>query len=569
MRELDGARYTIGIDYGTESGRAVLVDTDDGREVAEAIHVYGDGVIDERLPGSGRPLPPEWALQNPDDYIAVLKHAVPQVLAGAGVSPDEVAGIGIDFTSCTMLPVRADGTPLCRLERFRDEPHAWVKLWKHHAAQPQADRINEVARQRGETWLQRYGGRISSEWFFAKSLQILEEAPHVYAAAERLIEAADWIVWQLCGRETRNACTAGYKAMYQDGRFPSRDYFAALHPGFADIVDTRMSRELAPLGGCAGGLTPQAARWTGLNPGTPVAVANVDAHVTLPATGDVSDGTFVMIMGTSTCHVLTAGVLRDIEGMCGVVEGGIVPGKYGYEAGQSGVGDIFNWFVRHGVPRAWDERAAAEGIGLHDLLAREAAGQQPGEHGLLALDWMNGNRSVLVDADLGGLILGMTLATRPPDIYRALLEATAFGTRMIIEAFEAGGVPIRKVVAAGGLPGRNPLLMQLSADIYGRDIHVIGSEQAPALGSAMHAAVAAGLYPDIAAAAARMGRLSPLTYRPDPERAAIYDQIYSDYRYLHDLFGRSRAADAGGVMKRLRRLRAAAHARRHGGEAPR
>src|SRR5690606_5288902 len=310
---------------------------------------------------------------------------------------------------CTMLPTKADGTPLSNLPEWRANPHAWVKLWKHHASQPQADKINEVARQRGESWLQLYGGKISSEWFFSKALQILEEAPEVYEAADRLIEAADWIVWQLTGVETRNACTAGYKAIVQDGVFPSRDYFAALDPRFADVVDTKMSREFLPLGAKAGGLSQQAAEWTGLKPGTPVAVANVDAHVTIPAVGAVEPGIMVMIMGTSTCHMLLGEEIQPVEGMCGVVRDGILPGYYGYEAGQRGVGDIFAWFVDNAVPPEYHEAAKQAGLDLHQYLEREAARQKPGEHGLLALDWLNGNRSTLVDADLSAMLLGMTL----------------------------------------------------------------------------------------------------------------------------------------------------------------
>ncbi len=384
--------YTIGVDFGTESGRALLVDADNGREVATAVYPYPHGVIDQHLPGSDRPLPPDWALQHPLDYIEVLKTTIPAVLKAANVRPEEVAGIGIDFTACTMLPVTRDGTPLCTLDSWRNNPHAWVKLWKHHAAQPQADLINETARQRGENWLQRYGGKISSEWFFSKALQILQEAPEVYAAADRLIEAADWVIWQLTGVETRNACTAGYKAMVQDGDYPSRDYFAALDPRFADVVDTKMSRQFAPLGGCAGRLTEQAAAWTGLRPGTAVAVANVDAHVSVPAATVTEPGRMVMIMGTSTCHLMLGEQLQQVEGMCGVVRDGIIPGYYGYEAGQSGVGDIFAWFVNNAVPPEYHEAAKAAGLDLHSYLEREAARQEPGESGLLALDWWNGNR---------------------------------------------------------------------------------------------------------------------------------------------------------------------------------
>ncbi len=549
--------FVVGVDFGTESGRVVVVRVRDGAELAVAVHHYGDGVIDERLPGSTTPLPPQWALQNPDDYIAVLKEGVPEAVRRSGIGPDDVVGIGIDFTACTMMPTLADGTPLCRLPQCRDNPHAWVKLWKHHAAQPEADRINETARAMGEPWLNRYGGKISSEWFFSKALQILDEAPEVYGAAERLIEAADWVVWQLCGVETRNACTAGYKAMHQDGRFPSREYMAALHPDLADVVGTKMKTDLAALGDRAGGLTAEAAGWTGLKPGIAVAVANVDAHVTVPAAQVVEPGRMVMIMGTSTCHMVLADTLREVPGMCGVVRDGIVPGLYGYEAGQSGVGDIFAWFLDHAVPPAYHAAAERAQVDLHDYLEAEAAKQRPGQHGLVALDWWNGNRSVLVDADLSGLLVGATLAARAPDIYRALIEATAYGTRLIIETFEENGVEVGELVAAGGLPEKNRLLMQIYADVTGREVRVIGSREGAALGSAMHAAVAAGAYPSIQAAAKKMGKLKDESYRPVPENQAVYDKLYAEYVGLHDYFGRGE----NDVMKRLRAISAEARQR--------
>lgn len=546
--------YTIGVDFGTESGRALLVDTRDGREVASAVHDYANGVIDRSLPGSDRLLPPDWALQDPQDYLDVLGNTVPAVLRESGVSAAEVKGIAIDFTACTMLPVRADGTPLCFLDEWRGEPHAWIKLWKHHAAQPQADRINAVAEARGETWLPRYGGKISSEWFFSKALQILEEAPEVYHVADRLIEAADWVIWQLCGVETRNACTAGYKALVQDEGYPARDYFAALNDGLADVVDMKMSRDLAQPGERVGGLSETAAGLTGLERGTAVAVANVDAHVTVPAVQVTGPGSMVIIMGTSNCHMLVSEELREVPGMCGVVRGGILPGYYGYEAGQSGVGDIFAWFVDEAVPPEYHDAARAAGVDLHQYLSDQAALQRPGEHGLLALDWWNGNRSVLVDADLGGLLVGATLGTRASDIYRALIEATAFGTREIISAFEESGIPVDDIVAAGGLAEKNRLLLQIYADVTGKTIRLSGSLQGPALGSAMHAAVAAGIYASIEDAAAPMGKLRDEVVQPVAAHRVVYDQIYADYRRLHDYFGRGE----NDVMKRLRGLRHAA-----------
>jgi L-ribulokinase len=550
--------YVIGVDFGTESGRAVVIDAGDGRELGSSVYRYSNGVIDERLPAphDGVRLAPEWALQDPDDYLRTFQQAVPAALAEAGVSPADVIGVGIDFTACTMLPTTADGTPLCDLPELRAEPHAWVKLWKHHAAQPEADRINAVARERGEAWLDTYGGKISSEWFYAKALQILDEAPHVYETADRLIEAADWVVWRLTGRETRNSCTAGYKAIWskQDG-FPGRDYFAALDPRLADIVDAKMSRTIVPIGERAGSLTEEAAAWMGLRPGIAVAVANVDAHVSVPAATVTEPGRMVMVMGTSICHMVLGDRTAVVEGMCGVVEDGILPGLFGYEAGQSAVGDIFAWFVESLVPPRYHEAAAREGLDVHSVLEREAAALAPGQSGLVALDWWNGNRSILVDVDLSGLLVGATLATTAPEIYRTLIEATAFGTRMIVESFEASGVPVRELVACGGLPERNRLLMQIYADVTKREISLAASPQTPALGSAMWAAVAAGSsaggYDRIEDAVARMARLRDERYVPDPASAAVYDELYAEYRILHDTFGRG----GNDAMKRLRAIR--------------
>jgi L-ribulokinase len=556
-------KYAIGVDFGTESGRAILVDVEDGRQVATAVHPYASGVIDARLPLADREvrLGQDWALQDADDYLEVFRRAIPAVLRQAGADPSEVVGVGIDFTACTMLPTKRDGTPLSDLPELRANPHAWVKLWKHHAAQPEADRINEVARATDQKWLDRYGGRISSEWFFSKALQILDEAPEVYAAADRLIEAADWVVWRLTGVESRNACTAGYKAMWskRDG-FPDASYFAALDPRLANVIDEKMSREVRSMGERAGGISEEAAAWTGLLPGTAVAVANVDAHVAAPASTVIDAGRMVMIMGTSTCHVVLSREERFVPGMCGYVEDGVIPGFFGYEAGQSCVGDHFSWFVEHAVPESYQAEARERGLDIHGLLQEKAGRLRPGESGLLALDWWNGNRSVLVDAELGGLLIGATLATVPEEIYRALVEATAFGTRVIIETFEAHGVPINEIVACGGLADKSPLIMQIYADVTGRTFNVSASNQTPALGAAMFGAVAAGAdaggHRSIQEAARAMARLKDRGYEPIPDHVAIYDQLYREYLRLHDYFGRG----GNDVMKTLRRLRAQAGA---------
>ncbi|MGE5140145.1 MAG: ribulokinase, partial [Rudaea sp.] len=553
-------KFAVGVDFGTESGRALLVDVRTGKEIATAVYVYKNGVLDESLPVPGSPrLEPDWALQDPEDYIRTFKTTVPAVLKASGVDSADVIGIGIDFTACTMMPVTAEGTPLCVVPEYRRNPHAWVKLWKHHAAQPEADRINATARALGEKWLSRYGGKISSEWFFSKSLQILDEAPDVYRGADRLIEAADWVVWQLCGEETRNSCTAGYKALWNKREgFPGDAYFKALDPRLEHVVDEKMSRGISSLGGRAGQLTPQAARWTGLKPGTAVAVANVDAHVSVPAATVTGPGSMVMVMGTSTCHMVLGRAEREVEGMCGVVEDGIIPGLFGYEAGQSAVGDIFAWFVDHAVPPEYHRAAQKKKVDLHRLLEREAAKLKPGESGLLALDWWNGNRSVLVDVDLTGLLLGGTLLTRAPEIYRALIEATAFGTRVIVEAFEKNGVAVNEFVTCGGLPEKNKLLMQIYADVTGRELKVAASSQTPALGSAMFGAVAAGKsaggYDSIYEAAPCMARLKKETFRPVAANTGVFDELYAEYVRLYNYFGRGE----NDVMKNLKRIKSRA-----------
>jgi len=552
-------KYAIGVDFGTESGRALLVDVADGREVATCVHPYANGVIDERLPADtgGVRLEPDWALQDPNDYLETFKRAILAVLEASGVSPDDVIGLGIDFTACTMLPTKADGTPLCFLPAYRDRPHAWVKLWKHHAAQPEANRLNEIARQRGDDFLNRYGGKISSEWFMPKVWQILNEDPEIYAAADRMIEAADWVIWQLTGVETRNLTTAGYKGIWSKRHgFPPDDFFKALDPRLEHLVDDKMSRQISELGQKAGGLTGQAARWTGLRPGTAVAIANVDAHVAVPAATVVEPGRMVIIMGTSNCHMVMGTEEHIVPGMCGYVQDGIMPGFYGYEAGQSCVGDHFAWSTENCVPTAYEREAQARGISIHQLLEEKAAALKPGESGLLALDWWNGNRSVLVDVDLTGLLIGATLLTKPEEIYRALIEATAYGTRIIIETFQDNGVPVHQIVATGGLPDRNKLLMQIYADVTGRPIVIAGTHQGGALGSAMHGAVAAGKtaggYDTIVEAAKHMATLRDEAYTPNPAAKAIYDRLFAEYVTLHDYFGRG----TNDVMKRLKALKA-------------
>ncbi len=550
------ATYTVGVDFGTQSGRAVLVEVGTGREVATAVKAYPHGVIDDVLPDGVTQLEEDWALQHPADYLEVLQKTIPELLQQSGVSKDDVIGIGIDFTSCTMLPVDADGTPLCMTEAFRHNPHSYVKLWKHHAAQDEANRLNAIAEERGEAFLKRYGGKISSEWLIPKIWQILNEAPDVYEASAHMLEAGDWVVSQLTGVIKRNSCATGYKAIWHKREgYPSREFFKALDPRLEHVVEEKLSETIDPIGTKAGEITEEAAKLTGLNPGTAVAVANVDAHVSVPAVGITEPGKLLMIMGTSTCHVLLGEEEKVVPGMCGVVEDGVIPGYFGYEAGQACVGDHFEWLIKNAVPERYMQEAEAKGIGIHQLLTEKASRLSAGESGLLALDWWNGNRSTLVDADLTGLLIGATLWTRPEDIYRALMEATAYGTRMIVETFREAGVPVNEVYACGGIAEKNPLMMQIYADVLNMEIKISASPQAPALGAAMFGAVAAGKerggYDSITEAAQDMAKLKDEVFRPQPEHVPVYDQLYREYATLYDYFGRG----SNDVMKTLKRLK--------------
>jgi len=548
--------YTIGVDFGTESGRALLVDITNGKEAATHVTPYTHGVMDEVLIHSGSKLEQDWALQHPGDYLEVIRQSIPRVLAEANVSPDQVIGIGIDFTACTMMPLNAGGTPLCMLDEWRDNPHSWVKLWKHHAAQDEANLINETAKRRGETFLARYGGKLSSEWMLAKSLQILNEAPELYEQAALFMEAADWVVMQLTGQLARSSCTAGYKANWHKREgYPSRQFLQSLDPRFGDLVEKKLRGPIKPLGSKAGGLTESMAALTGLLPGTAVAVANIDAHAMVPAVSVVTPGKLVLAMGTSTCHLILSDKEVTGEGICGVVEDGIIPGYYGYEAGQSAVGDIFAWYVDEAVPEYVRHKAAEERLGIHEWLEKEAGQYAPGQTGLLAIDWWNGSRSVLMDADLSGVILGLTLQTKPAEIYRTLLEATAFGTRAIIDAFTESGVDVQELYACGGLPQRNRLLMQIYADVTGKEIKVADTVQTAAYGAAMFGAVAAGKeqggFGSIVEAAEAMARVREETFKAIEANVRIYDQLYKEYKGLHDYLGRGE----NGVLKRLKALK--------------
>jgi len=552
------SHYAIGLDFGTESARGLLVDLETGREVATDVFNYPHGVLDETLPRGNVHLEPDWALQHPADYLEALRVLPPAILKIAGARPDDVIGIGMDFTSCTILPTDKNGAPLCLKDQFKANPHAWVKLWKHHSAQPEADRVTEVAAERNEPFLARYGGKISSEWFFPKTLEILNDAPEIYDVAARILEGGDWITLKLTGRDIRNATAAGYKALWEKRTgFPSREFFKAVHPRLENVIEEKMSADIRAPSSRAGELTEEMAALMGLPPGIAVGVPSIDAHAAVAGAGIVTPGRMLLVLGTSFCHMVLGDELHLVEGLCGVVEDGIIPGFYGYEAGQAGGGDMYAWLMENAVPPAYHEEARQAGTDIYSLMEKKAAALRPGESGLVILDWWNGVR-LLGDSDLTGLVLGYNLTTGPEDIYRAMIEATAFGTRKIIERLRSGGIPIDEVVACGGLANRNKLLMQIFADVLKTKMTVAGSEQTTALGAAIYGAVAAGKkaggFDSIADATGKLTALREEECEPIEANARIYDELYREYEILFDHFG----TGGNDVMKTLKAIRSQA-----------
>ena len=547
-------RYTVGIDFGTLSARALLVRVGDGFETGSLSAPYPHGVMDAALdaPGGKIPLGPGWALEHPGDYLPVLGRLVRDLLAMCRVAPEDVIGIGVDATTCTLFPIDARGDPLCESAAFAANPHAYAKLWKHHAAQPYADRINRLARERGETWLAHYGGSIQSEWMLPKLLETLTEAPEVAEEAAAFVDAADWLTYRLTGILTRNSCIAGYKNIVPDGRNgPSDAFLAALHPDLPALVREKLSAPVVPVGSAVGGLSREGAALTGLLPGTAVSAGDADAHVAPPSARAVRAGDMFAMMGTSICALVSAEAFVPVPGVCGIVKDGIVPGYWGYEAGLGSVGDTFGWFADRCAPAEVTDEARRRGIHPIAVLSERMNGLLPGESGVLALNWFNGNRCLLNDSDLSGLFLGMSLTTRPEELFRALVEATAFGMRAIIGNYRSRGIAVKSFTASGGIAQKNPAVMRIYADVLGTEIRIGRSKEGPALGSAIWASVAAGEaaggWPDIYAASGAMGALSDTVYEPDASRADAYDALYRAYSQLTDYFGRG----GNDVMKRL------------------
>ena len=534
------SNYVIGLDFGTLSCRGVLLETETGNVIAQAVCAFEHGVVDHELPTYGK-LPDQFALQVPKDYLKAMRYVIDEILQNTGMDKQKIGGLGIDFTSCTWMAIDKDGIPLCEKEEYISNPHAYVKLWKHHAAQPQADQINALAAKRQEKWLSMYGGKISCEWALPKTLETLQQAPQVFEAADKFMEAADWLSLMLTGTETRSAPFAGYKALWNDvSGYPSNDFLCALDPRLDGVVGTKISSQVLGMDKIAGYISEEGAALCGLCPGTPLSLPMIDAHAAMPALNITEDGELMLILGTSACHIVNDKHGKIVEGICGYVKDGVIPGYYTYEAGQAAVGDIFDWYIKNCLPASYEKEAADQNVNVHTLLLQKKAEQiDISKSELIALDWWNGNRNILNDATLRGMIFGFTLHTKPEEIYRALIEATAFGLRVIVEQYERYGISIHSVCAAGGISQKNDLLMQIYADVLNRDIRVTGCQQAAALGSAIYASVAARYYPDVKAAAAHMAPADIKKFSPVMSNVAAYERLYQKYKKLHDLFGKN------------------------------
>jgi len=546
--------YTIGLDYGTNSVRCVIVETATGRELSASVYEYETGEAGILLDPTDHNL----ARQNPADYLKGVEVTVSGAIAEAKQAkpkfdPKDIIGIGVDTTGSTPLPVDKSGTPLALLDAFKDNPNAHAWLWKDHTGYAEAAEITELAAKDRPEYLAKCGGTYSSEWFFSKILHCLRVDAKVFDAAYTWVEHADWLPAVLTGTDApeqlrRCRCAAGHKAMFSDdwGGYPDADFLSKLGPKLGAFRKT-LSDQTYAVDSAAGSLTEEWAKKLGLVAGIPVAMGAFDAHLGAVGSG-IKRGVLVKIIGTSTCDMVVAPrstKLPDIPGICGIVDGSILPGYYGLEAGQSAVGDIFNWFVNYLQP------GGAE-AGSHEALTEKAARLKPGQSGLLALDWNNGNRTVLVDQRLTGLLLGQTLHTRAEEIYRALVEATAFGALTIINRFAEYGVEIAEVVNCGGISEKNAMLMQIYADVTGREMKISRSAQTCALGSAVAAAVVGGAYASFAEAQAAMCGVKETTFKPIPENHKVYQQLYKLYVQLHDGFGLpDKSVAMGNVMKEL------------------
>ncbi|WP_062105473.1 ribulokinase [Bacillus niameyensis] len=526
--------YSIGIDFGTASGRVLIVNIHTGEVVGMSVCPYKHGVIEENF--DTQKIPADYSLQNSIDYLDVLKKGVPEAIYDAKVDPQEIVGIGIGFTSSTMIVTDQDFTPLSWNDKYKNNPHAYVKLWKHHGAKEETDRILDVAHLDLNRYLGTYGFNVSSEWMIPKILELKNKAPDILKEAAYIMEAGDWVVSLLLGKNVRSNCARGFKSFWNEENGFDFDFFEKIDEDLSMIIKEKFDGELVKVGQSAGNLTDNMSELLGLRANMPVAPAIIDAHAALLGIGAVKPNQFTMVMGTSTCHLMLHDKQSKIQGISGSVKDAIIPGLYAYEAGQSAVGDLFEW-VNKQVPKEYVSEAERQQISIFDLLEIKASQKGIGETGLIALDWHNGNRSPLSNSDLSGILIGLTLHTKIEDIYRAYIEATAFGTKMIMNSYEYAQLEVYEVFACGGIPKKNALLLQIYADILNKPIHVSDSDYAPAVGAAILGAVASGEYERVCDAVTKMKQPLFNIVKPNPINVAQYDQLFHLYEELHQYFG--------------------------------
>ncbi len=545
-------RYVIGLDFGTLSGRALLVSCKDGEILASAVKEYSHRVIENYLPDQVTKLKGNWALQNPQDYLEVMEETVKQVVKASGVGKDKIIGISIDFTSCTILPIDKNGIPLCMKEEYRHRPHAYVKLWKHHGAQGDADIINHILEDYKGKDKYRFGGKVSSELLVPKVMEIIREDYEVYEKADQILEAGDWLTGVITGSRKRSASMAGYKAWWlPEIGYPEGGFYSALNEKLGNFVKDKLGEDICPVGESIGKLSEQWAGKLELVPGTPVGASVIDSHAGVPGSGIYRKGQMMLVVGTSSVIITLSDRPYSGKGICGVCKGGIIPGFYALESGLAAVGDMLQWFVEKGVPKEYYLAAAENNVSVHEYISKLADSLRIGESGLLALDWWNGNKTPHVDGELSGILLGMTLQTKPEEIYRAMIEGTAYGTRLIVETMKASGIRVEEIIASGGIANKNPVFMQIYADVLGIPIKVAASNQTAALGAAIYAAAAAGAgrggYDSIEDAVKAMTGVREKGYAPVPEKHAAYQKIYEEYCNLVEYFGN----EGNTVLKKL------------------
>ncbi|MGW7987029.1 ribulokinase [Staphylococcus shinii] len=530
--------YSIGVDFGTGSGRAFLINTENGKIEGQYIKNYTHGTIEGTL--GGEKLPQSFALQNGNDYMEVIETGIPAILEKTDISPSEIVGIGIDFTSSTVIFVDEQMEPIHNKAGFQDNPHAYVKLWKHHGAQDEADLLFKTALEAKNRWLGYYGFNVSSEWMIPKIMEVNNKAPEVMAVTANIMEAGDWIVNRLTGQNVRSNCGLGFKSFWEEETGFHYDLFDKVDSDLSDIVRTKVDAPVVNIGDSVGTLSKEMADKLGLSQDTQVSPFIIDAHASLLGIGSEKDKEMTMVMGTSTCHLMLNKEQHKVPGISGSVKGAIIPDLYAYEAGQTAVGDLFEYIAKQ-APYDYVKVAESRGISIFDLLNEKASKLYPGESGLIALDWHNGNRSVLSDSNLKGSIFGMSLQTKHEEIYRAYLEATAFGAKMIMQQYQGWQMEVDHVFACGGIPKKNGLLMEIYANILNKKITIIDSEYAPAIGAAILGSICGGAHPDFNSAIKAMKE--PVLYQvePDPQQVSIYKKLFSAYKELHDLHGYKKA----------------------------